>query len=185
MTISNCTTWECVNSFSNWLSAIGTVATAVLALWLSVRDRRVNLRAELSLGLIPGSDPQILDRRVFSLEYTNQGPRTVTVTNHAWRLPFVKGILFMFPNMDASVAHVCSQLPLELSDGKSGHTFYPDNHFAKLDRPEIALFHPHRGVAWLRIWFFRLYIHTSVGKRVRVHVRRQVRQSLWRQYSDA
>ena len=185
MAIADCSTWECVNSFSNWLSAIGTVATAALALWLSVRDRRVNLKAEFSLGLTPSKDPRILDRRVFILEFTNQGPRTITITNHAWRLPFVKGVLFMFPNMDTSLAHLGSPLPLELTDGKSGHTFYSDDHFAKLEEPEKALFHPHRGVAWLRIWFFRLYVHTSVGKRVRVRVRRQVRRSLWRQYSEA
>ena len=182
--MADCITWKCVNSFSNWLSAVGTVATAALALWLSVRDRRVNLKADLSLGLVPGSDPRILNRRVFVLEFTNEGPRTVTVTNHAWRIPFVKGVLFMFPNMDTSVADLCSPLPLELTDGKSGRAFYLDDHFAKLDKPDIALFHRHRGVAWFRIWFFRLYVHTSVGTRVRVRVHRHVRRSLWQQYRD-
>lgn len=185
MTIANCLTWECVNSFSNWISAVGTVATAALALWLSVRDRRINLNAQLAVSYVPGRDPRVLDQRVFTLEFTNEGPRPVTVTNHAWRLPFVKGMIFMFPNVDTEVAHLCSTLPLELTDGKTGHTLYPSDHFARLDEPENVFFHERRAVAWLRIWFFRLYVPTSVGKRIRVRVRRQVRRALWRQYSNA
>ena len=185
MTPPACTTWECVNSFSNWLSAVGTVLTAALALWLSVRDRRINLAANLSLGLVPGHDPRSLNQRVFVLEYTNNGPRTVIVTNHSWRLPFVRGATILFPNMDTSVAHLCSRLPQELTDGKSGYSFYLDDHFAKVEPPESMFFHPKLWIAWLRIWFFRLYISTSVGKRVRVKVHRQVRRSLWRQYRDA
>jgi len=185
MPVSDCLTWECVNSFSNWLSAVGTIATAALALWLSVRDRRVNVNAQLSVGLVPGNDPRVIDQRVFILEFTNEGPRPVTVTNHAWRLPFVRGVIFMFPNIDTPVAHLCSRLPLELTDGKAGHTFYPIDHFSKLDEPGTVFFHRTRWRAWLRIWFFRLYIHTSVGKTVRVRVRRQVRRTLWRQYGDA
>ena len=185
MAIADCSTWECVNSFSNWLSAVGTIATAALALWLSVRDRRINVRSRLTVSLVPGRDPRVLDQRVFSLDFTNEGPRTVTVTNHAWRLPFVKGMLFMFPNMDTAVAHLCSKLPLELTDGKTGHTFYPIDHFVKLEEPEKVFFPASRWRAWLRIWFFRLYVHTSVGKSVRVQVQRNVRRVLWQQYSDA
>jgi hypothetical protein len=184
MTIANCITWECVNSFSNWLSAVGTVATAALALWLSVRDRRVNLMAKFSLGLVPGTDPLALDQRVFMLDFTNEGPRPVTVINHAWRLPLVRGVIFMFPSMDTAVAHLCTKLPVELTDGKAGHTFYPEDFFMKLDEPEKVFFPRSRWRAWLRIWFFRLYIHTSVGKNVQVRVHRQVRRRLWRQFRD-
>jgi hypothetical protein len=182
MAIADCTTWECVNSFSNWLSAIGTVATAALALWLSVLDRRVNLRARFSLGLVPGDDPRVLNQRVFILEFANQGPRTVTVTSHSWRLPFVKGVIFMFPNMDTPVAHLCSKMLLELTDGKEGRSIYLHDHFKKLDNSENFLFPRSRWLAWVRIWFFGLYINTSVGKKIRVRVSRHVRRTLWRQY---
>ena len=91
----------------------------------------------------------------------------------------------MFPNIDTPVAHLCSPLPLELTDGKTGHAFYAFDHFSMLDEPAKVFFHPNRLVAWLRISFFRVYLSTSVGKRVPVRVRRQVRQALWRQYRDA
>ena len=183
MSISPCTTWECINSFSNWISAVGTVAATFLALWLSVRDRRINLITQLSIGLVPSSNPAILDQQVLALEFTNGGPRTITVTSHAWRLPFIKTVVFMFPHLDTTLSHLSSKLPLELNDGKSGHIFYAIDHFAKLDDPGAVLFHNNRFVAWLRINFFRLYINTSVGKKVKVRVRRDVRRALWRQYS--
>ena len=183
MAITSCTTWDCINSFSNWISAVGTVAATSLALWLSIRDRRINLFAKLSVGLVPGANPRVLDQQVFAIEFTNQGPRTVIVTNHAWRLPFVKGVIYMFPNVDTSVSHLCSKLPLELTDGKVGHTFYAIDHFTKLDEPGAMFFHTNRFIAWVRINFVRLYINTSVGKKVRVRVHRDVRRELWRQYS--
>ncbi|MGY0800152.1 hypothetical protein ACW7G0_14010 [Lysobacter sp. A286] len=118
MAIESCTTWECVNSFANWLAAIGTILITGLALWLSVRDRRVNLKAALTLGLLPSSNPDILDRAVFVLSFANVGPRPVTVTNHCWVLPLVKGIVFLQPYRDARVASLCSKLPMELTAGK-------------------------------------------------------------------
>jgi len=62
---------------------------------------------------------------------------------------------------------------------------YPIDHFRTLDEPENDFFPKSRWRAWLRIWFFRLYIHTSVGKSIRVRVHPQVRRALWWQYSEA
>jgi len=178
-------TWDWVNAIANWFAAVGTVSTAALALWLSVRDRQVRLKAEFSLGRIPGKNPKLLDQTVFVLEFVNNGPRTTTVTNHLWRLPFHKGVLFLFPDIDTPLASLCSRLPVELSDGKSGHIFYQLNHFKSLDTPEGFLFHPNRRIAWFRIRFFRLYLSTTIGKRVKVKVSSSVRKNLWQQYNAA
>lgn len=185
MAIESCTTWECVNSFANWLAAVGTILITGLALWLSVRDRRINLKAALTLGLIPSSNPDVLDRAVFILSFTNVGPRPVTVTNHCWVLPFVKGIIFLQPYRDSRVASLCSKLPLELTDGKEGHVFYPDDFFLLLDEPGKFLFHKSRYVAWLRINFFKVRVVTTAGARPYVKVARAVRQRLWHQYNAA
>ncbi|QET71816.1 hypothetical protein [Bordetella bronchiseptica] len=182
MSIASCVTWECVNSFANWLSAIGTICTAGLALWLSVRDRRINLKAALTLGLLPSSKQDILDLQVFVLSFTNVGPRPVTITNHCWELPFINGIIFLQPYMDRDIGKFCSKLPLELTDGKEGHAFYSNDFFLNLDAPEKFLFHKNRFVAWLRIRFFKIRIVTTAGARPRVKIARAVRQRLWQQY---
>ena len=67
MNLDPCPTWECVNSFAAWLAAIGTILITGLALWLSVRDRRINLRSAMTLGLLPSSNLDVLDRGVFAL----------------------------------------------------------------------------------------------------------------------
>ena len=68
--------------FANWLSAIGTMLISGLALWLSLRDRLVNMSATLDIGLVPGANPTVLDQQVYVLSFTNTGPRPITVTNH-------------------------------------------------------------------------------------------------------
>lgn len=185
MNVLSCATWDCINSFANWLSAIGTILISGLALWLSVRDRLVNLAADISVGLVPGNDSSSLDRQVFVLSFTNAGVRPVTVTNHVWRLPLRRKVMIMFPHLDPTVGRLCTQLPVELTDGKSGHAFYPIDFFKKVDNPEQMFRPKSRTSAWLRIRFFSMHISTSVGKKVQVKVSSSVRRELWRQLNDA
>jgi hypothetical protein len=185
MTLASCTTWECINSFANWLAALGTILITGLALWLPVKDRMVNVKAELSLGLVPGENPNVLDKQVYALSFTNVGPRPVTVTNHCWFLPLTKGVVFLMPQMDPQLGRLCSTLPIELTDGKEGHAFYAHDFFSKLDEPEKFLFHKNRFVAWLRIRFFRIRIATTIGKRLKVRINRTVRRRLWQTYRNA
>lgn len=185
MTVAPCVTWECINSFANWLAAAGTIFISGLALWLSVRDRMVNMKAIFDVGLVSGDNPTIMDREVYILSFTNIGPRPITVTNHCWSLPFVKGIIFLMPSMDHQLGQLCSKLPLELSDGKEGHAFYGKSFFSQLDEPGNVLFHKNRLVAWLRIRLFKIYVTTTVGKRVKVAIKPAARRKLWRTYTDA
>lgn len=186
MTISDCTTWECFNSFASWLSAIGTILISGLALWLSVRDRLINLQADLDVGLVPGSDPSILNKRVFILSFTNAGPRPVTITNHFWKLPFSHDqMIMLFPHLDPTVGHLCSRLPIELTDGKGGYAFYPIDFFqSRIEKPQEVFFPKNKVKAWLRIHFFSLKVGTSIGKRIKVKIKPAVRATLWKQYNE-
>jgi hypothetical protein len=143
----------------------------------------INMRARFDTALTPGSNPAVLDREGFMLSYTNIGPRPITVVGHAWSLPFKHYQLFFMPQMDREIAHLCTKIPVEITDGKAGHLFYKLNFFSELDQPEAALFHPNRAIAFLRIFFFKIRISTSVGKRVRVHVTRNARKRLWSLYT--
>ena len=186
MNIDPCRTWECVNSFSSWLSAVGTIVISGLALWLAVRDRLINLKVSLSTGLIPGDDPSVLDQRVFILEYVNTGPRPVTITNHYWKLPFTRTRTVVFPQLQPKTGIYCARMPLELSDGKSANTFYPIHFFRHaIDDPETIFFPKQRWRAWVRIHFFSVLVPTSTGKVVRAKIRKGVRQTLWRQRNAA
>ena len=182
--IADCTTWECLNSFGNWLSAFGTIAAVAVALWLALRDRMLHMRATFNTAITTLTRVDILDNHGFMLEFTNIGARPITVTGHEWHLPFQKHRLLFMPHMDTRSATITTRLPCELTDGKSGHAFYPHDFFRELEDPDKALFHPNRFVAYLRIRFFKIRIGTSVGKKVHVVVRRPARDALWAQYKD-
>jgi hypothetical protein len=185
MAIPDCATWECVNSFGNWLSAVGTIAATALALWLALRDRMLHMRATFSTVVTTLARTDTLDNHGFMVEFTNIGARPITVTGHEWQLPFQKHRLLFMPHMDSRSAAITTRLPCELTDGKSGHVFYPYDFFLALDGREKALFHPNRFVAYLRIRFFKIRIGTSVGKKMRVAIRRPARDALWAQYLES
>ena len=182
MSIEPCQTWECINSFANWLAAVGTIAAVVVALWLSRRDRAINLKAIFDIGVVPESDPRVLNMNVFALSFANYGPRTVVVNNFAFSLPFSKKTIFLFPQMDSKVSYLCTKLPAELLDGKEGHIFFPADFFNSLENPEIVLFHKRSFIAWFRIYFFKILISTSVGKKIPVKISKAAREKLWSMY---
>lgn len=182
MSVSPCDTWECINSFANWLAALGTIAAVIVALWLSVRDRTINLRASFDIGVTSFDNPTKLDQQVFILSFTNFGPRTVHVENFSLTLPFKKGVVLLFPQMDLRVSHLCTKLPAELLDGKSGNIFFPVNFFNVLEKPELVLFPKNKIIAWLRINYFKIQLATSVGKSIKVKINKRAREKLWDLY---
>ena len=40
-TLKPCNTWNCINSFALWLSAIGMVRISSITLWLTVKDKLI------------------------------------------------------------------------------------------------------------------------------------------------
>ncbi len=78
--------WELYNSFSNWLSAIGTLAAVIVSLHLARRSGRP--RASVSVGhrlvITPGDKRKPPEVIVFRI--VNTGDRTIRVTNIGWRI---------------------------------------------------------------------------------------------------
>ncbi|MCR9873585.1 hypothetical protein NB614_02940, partial [Vibrio parahaemolyticus] len=177
--METCNTWECVNSFASWLSAIGTLLVSGIALWLSVRDRFIRMSNRFSLGMLTNGGK--LDMKVFILEFTNIGVRPVTVTNYKWRIPLNgsrKSSIITFPQLDPRVSTYCSKLPMELTDGKSGNIFHTDDFFINRDDPEAFLYPKNKLKAFIRIHFFKVFICTSVGDNVPVRIDRNLRKRL-------
>jgi hypothetical protein len=72
------------------------------------------------------------------LSFTNVGIRSVTVIIHVWSIPLSRGLVFLMPNRDRELGPLCSKLPIELTDGKSGQILYGRNTFSSLEVPEKA-----------------------------------------------
>ncbi len=74
---------------TDWLTALGTVGTALTALYLANRDNAVRLQAFATVGLVlggpnPPSSVKAAPRYVW-INVTNAGRRAAYVTNIGWR----------------------------------------------------------------------------------------------------
>ncbi len=60
--------WLFINSFAGWLSALGTIAAVIVALYLARRDSRIRLKVVVGLRLLLQRDaaerPEFFDRDV-------------------------------------------------------------------------------------------------------------------------
>ena len=185
--MADCKTWECINSFSSWISAFGTILISGLALWLSWKDRLIRVKASFDYGLIPSENPNVLNKGVYILAFTNVGHRTATITNYEWKIRQWPKIwrwdrLITFPHMDREVQHVCSKFQIELGDGKEGHIFHKGTFFEELDGKENHLFSSSKFIAFIRIFDFKMVLHTTTGKIVNVYIPFRVRKYIWNRY---
>lgn len=188
--IAVCKTWECINSFASWISALGTILISGLALWLSWKDRLIRVKALFDYGLIPGENPTVLNKKVYILAFTNVGHRTVTITNYEWKIRRWPKIwrwnrIITFPYMDPVLQHMCSKFPVELSDGKEGHIFHNDTFFEDIEIREDHLFSSSKFIAFIRICDFKMVLHTTTGKIVSVHIPFRVRKNIWNRYNKS
>ena len=185
--IQDCTTWQCINSFALWLSAIGTLTVSVIALWLSIKDRYVRMSASFHKSYIARDAPSLENMYVYLLSFTNIGPRPITVVSYEWAMPKGTGKYnraMIFPQLNPEVSYLCTKLPVELTDGQSGQILHVENFFDDLEDKEKFLFPKSKWGAWYRIMYFRIYIITSLGKRLPVRISKELRKELWSKYKQ-
>lgn len=162
--------WNVANVIGTWLAAIGTIATAAIAVWLASRDRRVSLQLIATLGnRAPNhSEGQVL------LKVSNLGARRVVVTAMGFSVGIFPRWSPIFPRMYLPLYPNANQPGMEwpLIDGESidiAESFFPTVHNAA-------------GCLMLPRWFhaatLRFCVHTSVdvtrSARVKPRLRRRV-----------
>lgn len=151
--------WELYNSFSNWLSALATLAAVLVSLHLARRAGRP--RATVSVGhrliITPGDKRKPPEVIVFSI--VNTGDRTIRVTNIGWRVGLYKRrhALQLYDERQSS------PMPIELAHGQEAQWTVPldiqpepwlESFANKMLMPNLRL-----SCATLRAQF-----HTSVGE---------------------
>ena len=154
------TQWELINSFSSWLSAIGTIAAVVVSLWLATRASRLRCNAHAGHRLIiehgmQGNFPEVIIFRII-----NTGDKPFRVNSIGWTTGVFRW------KREAMQMHdrvQSSPLPVELQHGQEAQWVVPllsdeqgwmKSFPAKMLRP-----HPMYRCATLRAIFV-----TSVGK---------------------
>lgn len=151
--------WELYNSFSNWLSAIATLAAVLVSLHLARKAGRP--RAKVSVGhrivVTPGESQKPPEVVVFKL--VNTGDRTIRVTNIGWKV----GLWRKRYALQLHDEKQSSPMPVELSHGQEAQWTIP------LDvREEPWLEYFANGMLrpnlWLSCKTARAQFHTSVGE---------------------
>ena len=151
--------WELYNSFSNWLSAIGTLAAVIISLYLARRSGRP--RASISVGhrivIILGDKRMPPEVIVFRI--VNTGDRTIRVTNIGWRIGLWKK-RYAIQGYDEAQS---SPLPVELSHGQEASWTVP---LDAREEPWLQYF-SHKMMKpnlWLSCATIKAQFHTSVGE---------------------
>jgi hypothetical protein len=112
--------WEIINSFANWLAAIGTIAAVIVSLYLANRSMH---KARLSVGLRilvgPGSTKPYPQYVVFNI--VNVGERPLRITNIGWRT----GLWKKRHALQLFEESMSSKLPVDLTQGETAQWFVP------------------------------------------------------------
>jgi len=142
-------------SIADWVSGIGSLAAAVVALYVAHSAQRVKIRGYAGHRLIIGLGQPPID--VFAVTATNISQRSTVVTNIGftfgiWRWKQHGIITFMQDQFGHGI-------PKHLSDGETGNWTVPlgqDNQWLK----DLASKFP---VTWWAVLTWRVRVHTSNG----------------------
>ena len=151
-------TWDLLNGFANWFSAIGSFAAAVVALHIANRSARPT--AKLSVGhrisIGPGSVKPYPEYAVFRV--VNTGDRPIRVTQIGWsiRWPKRKAAIQMFEQT------LSSPLPVDLSHGQEAAWYVP---LDAREQPWLEYFAKGMLMPYYRLslWALRAQAFSSVG----------------------
>jgi hypothetical protein len=152
-------TWEFINTFSPWLSAIGTLAAVLVSLYLSGQDRRIKLRISahssflISQGL-PGKPTEYL-----SIHIVNTGRREVQIINIGWKVGLFKKQYAVQTIMRDGIS---STLPVRIRDGEEANYFIPLKDSSWLKDFVEKFLHPDPES---RLKHLKIQAVTSVGKK--------------------
>ncbi|MFT3800810.1 MAG: hypothetical protein QM766_06270 [Burkholderiaceae bacterium] len=113
--------WDLINGFANWLSAIGSIAAALMALYIANRSSKPSARLSVGHRIIieqgqKGPFPEYL---VFQI--VNTGDRPITITSIGWKIgwPVRRHAMQLFEK------GISSPLPVALAHGQQASWYVP------------------------------------------------------------
>jgi hypothetical protein len=167
--------WLFINSFADWLSALGTIAAVITALYLARRDSRISLRVLAGIRMLLGGNlPTDRVHEFVCLEITNVGRRQARVSNIYFRDGFPWGSKFvMIPPKNI----FSSAVPIMLADGETASYVIPVEEFEQVNQGWLKKhFAGTRGRVRARL--FRAGVVASAGGMFDVRVEDSLRRRL-------
>ncbi len=78
--------WDLINSFSNWLSAIGTIAAVIVSLWFATKASRLQCHAQVGHRIVIEQGSQGIYPEILVFRIVNTGERPFQVNSVGWRV---------------------------------------------------------------------------------------------------
>jgi hypothetical protein len=162
-------TWQFINTFAPWLSALGTIAAVIVSLYLATQDRRVRLKISASVQVLIQNDHT---EEFIGISAVNVGRRELTIKSIGWTMGIVRKRNFF----QWGLSPHSTELPARLQDGGTAMFLIPlstaDNHWVSKMREELG------EPPWLKVYFMRAHVVTSVGRNFTVRIDRSIRDLL-------
>lgn len=149
-------TWEFINGFADWFSAIGTVWAVVVALRLSRKQFEQNLGVHFSGVIVADSSSE--PTTYYQVRVVNRGLIDVVVSGIHVTCRFSKQKLVIVPPRDA----LSTKVPCRLAVGETAQFFFSLSQF-EATFWSIRQFVP-RWVLWRPFRrFLKIGVYTSTG----------------------
>lgn len=158
--------WKFVNTFAGWLSAVGTIAAVIVALYLARRDKmiRLDIVAQMMKRLVPGRPPE----DYVTVLIRNLNPRSTLVTHVYWRNPLSRRSTLV----QEFGGKLRNDLPRRLADGDEALLSIPLDDFEQNLKEFKSILFP---FPRLKIRFLKVGAITSVGERSEAYVHHTLR----------
>lgn len=166
-------TWQFINTFAPWFSALGTISAVITSLYLATKNRRLDLKVQASMQTIVQTG--VPPRHCVGISVVNMGGREATITSLGWRFGlFRKTNLLQVPG----IPQYSSTLPARLRDGESATFLMPVvPEYGGTDW--VPMMKEHLGkYPRLNVYTLKAVVATSVGKTFLVRVDWNVRKLL-------
>ena len=166
-------TWVFINSFSPWLSAIGTIAAVIVSLHLARRERRIRLEVSAGYRLLATQGQQSPHPAYLYINAVNIGHRDAQIINVGWKVGLLRkkyGIQATFEN------EISNSIPIRLRDGEEAKFLIPlDEKNRWLDNLIEEYLHPFPKI---QVNFVKVQIFTSLGKTFEAKIEKGLKKKI-------
>jgi hypothetical protein len=162
-------TWEFINTFSGWLSAIGTLIAVATAIYLSRRDKMIRLTVRASKGIVVHNR---ISSDVVWIAVANIGLRATKISNVYWKIGVWKPRVFI---QTPSSEPTSDQMGTRLADGDTASYLFQIDTFT---RTNAEIFQRELGRRWSKWWTLRtmkIGVTTSTGTSLESRIDRTLR----------
>lgn len=167
-------TWRFINTFSGWLSAIGTLVAVAATIYLSRRDKQIRLTVRASKGFVvrPGGAP-VID--VIWIAVRNIGIRSAQGSNIYWKMGVWKpSTLLQTPSGDPA----SSEIPIRLADGETTDYAFPIEQYWSTNGARFRELVRARWSRWLTLRSMKVCVSTTAGKSIGARIDHTLRDYL-------